>query len=263
MLVGLGCLVASLAGAVGIAVFLIVGLEDDTSYLAHRHVEYATAIHDAALHAKGIANDERGYLLSNNAVFLEQLEDRTVEARAAFVAADAYATGPSERKAADEARAGFERWMQALRAELAAYRSGSREGAIETSLGPTRQLRKRYEDSLTRAHALGLRSIDEATSSVSASASRSVRILLVYLAFALAVGLGVAFWVVRTILKPAYALSRNALNVLMQARVLVEEDAHGSHHAVGVEVPIEAVNALGDSVLETQELLGTGSRPDS
>jgi methyl-accepting chemotaxis protein len=261
--VALGCLVTSLAGAVGIAVFLIVGLKDDTTYLAHRHVQYATAIHEAALSAKGIANNERGYLISGRSEFLAQLEVRTVEARAAFAAADGYATGAAEREAVSDARAGFDRWMGALRPELAAYRSGFEERAIETSLGRTRQLRKRYEDSLARAHALGLQSIEEATSSVSASASRSVTILLVYLALALAVGVLVALWVVRTILKPAYDLSRDAFNVLMQARVLVEEDARGSHHAVGVEVPIEAVNALGDSVLEAQEALGTGSRPAS
>ena len=261
VLVAIGCLVASLAVAVGIAVFLIVDLEDDTSYLAHRHVQYANAIHEAALHAKGIANDERGYLLSGDREFLDELEDRTVAARAAFTDADAYASNPRERAVAGEARAGFERWMRAIQAELTDYRAGSRQSAISSSLGPTRQLRKDYEASLTRAHSLGLRSIESATSSVSSSASRSVTILLVYLAVALAVGIAVTVWVVRTILKPAYTLSRNAFNVLMQARVLVEEDDRGSHRAVGVEVPIEAVNALGDSVLGAQDALGTTGQP--
>jgi hypothetical protein len=49
--------------------------------------------------------------------------------------------------------------------------------------------------------------------------------------------------------------------VLTHARILVEEDARGSHYAVGVEVPIEVVNALGDSVLEAQEALRTGAKP--
>lgn len=263
VLVAIGCLVASLAGAVGISVYLIVGLEDDTTYLAHRHVQYATAIHDAALSEKGIANDERGFLLSGNREFLEELEDRTVEARAAFAAADAYASDAQEHEAAAVARADFERWIRALEPELAAYQAGFQERATRASLGPNRQLRKRSEASLAQAHALGLRSIESATSSVSDSASRSVTILLVYLAFALAVAIAVAVWVVRTVLKPAYVLSRNAFNVLMQARVLVEEDERGSHHAVGVEVPIEAVNALGDSVLDAQDALGTTPEPAS
>jgi hypothetical protein len=38
-------------------------------------------------------------------------------------------------------------------------------------------------------------------------------------------------------------------------------DDKGSHYAVGVEVPIEVVNALGDSILEAQEVLRTRPRP--
>ena len=39
---------------------LIVSLEDDANDLSQRHVLYATAIHEAALSAKGMANDQRG-----------------------------------------------------------------------------------------------------------------------------------------------------------------------------------------------------------
>jgi methyl-accepting chemotaxis protein len=242
-------------------VFLIISLEDDTTYLSDRHVRYATAIHQAALEAKGIANNERGYLISGNPDFLRELETHTVRAREAFAAANGYAVGGRERAAVGEASAGFERWLQVLRPELAAYRAGQRERAVEQSLGRTRELRKTNEQSLAQAHALGLRSIESATNSVSTSASRSVTILLVYLAFALVLGLGIAFWIVRTLLKPAYRLTRNALEVLTQARILVDEDARGSHYAVGVEVPIEVVNALGDSVLEAQDVLRTGTKP--
>lgn len=261
VLVGIAGLVALLAGAVGVAVFLIASLEKDTSYLIDRHVQYLTAIDQAALEAKSLANDERGFLISGNPQFVRQMEPRIVSAREAFASASSYAVGARERVAVSEARAGFERWLRALQPELAAYRAGFRKQAVATSLGPTRQLRKKNERSLARAHALGRRSIESATSSVSSSASRSVTILLVYLAFALIAGLAIAFWIARTLLKPAYRLTRNALEVLTHARVLVEEDARGSHHGVGVEVPIEVVNALGDSVLEAQELLRTRPRP--
>lgn len=261
VLIGLGSLVTLLAGAVGVAVFLVVSLEDDTTYLADRHVQYATVVHQAALDAKGIANNERGFLISGNPEFLQELERHTAEAREAFASANGYAVGAREREAVSEARTGFERWLRALRRELAAYRAGFRKRAVAASLGPTRELRRSNERSLARAHALGLRSIESATSSVSASATRSVAILLVYLALALVIGLGVAFWIVRTLLKPAYHLTRNALEVLTQARILVEEDSRGSHYAVGVEVPIEVVNALGDSILEAQEVLRAGTRP--
>ena len=83
-------------------------------------------------------------------------------------------------------------------------------------------------------------------------------ILLVYLAFALVIGVAVALWVVRAILKPAFVLSRNAIEVLTQGRLLVEGDEGGSHHGVAVQVPIEVVNALAESALEAQEGLRPG-----
>jgi methyl-accepting chemotaxis protein len=265
VLVGLGSLVALLAGAVVVAVFLIVSLEDDATYLSDRHVQYATAIHEAALHAKAIANHERGFLLSGNPEFLEEIEAGTIDARAAFASAGSYAVEAGEREAANKSRVGFERWLQAVRRELADYRAGFRRRAVTTSLGPTRQLRKTNEQSLARAHALGLRSIESATRSVSASASRSVTILLAYLAFALVLGVGVALWVLRAILKPAQDLTRNALEMLASARVLVQEGPPGSHHGVAVEVPIEVVNALAENALKAREVLrgGVPSRPDS
>jgi methyl-accepting chemotaxis protein len=258
VLIGVGSLVALLAVAVGIAVFLIVSLEDDATNVSHRHVEYATAVHEAALSAKGMANDYRGYLLSGNPVFLEEIETRTVDARSSFALAATYAVGATQRNAVEEARAGFDVWLRALHADIAAFQRGDQERAIRASLGSTRQLRKTYERSLADAYALGVQSIDSATDSVSSSASRSVNLLLVYLAVALVIGIAVALWVVRAILRPAFVLSRNALEVLTRGRLLVADDGTGTHHGVAVEVPIEVVTALAESAMETQEGLRPG-----
>jgi methyl-accepting chemotaxis protein len=263
VLVGVGSLLALLAVAVGIAVFLIVSFEGDATDVANRHVLYATEVHEAALSAKGMANDYRGFLLSGNQEYVSEIRTRTAEARAAFDLAAAYAVGESHRDAARSARAGFERWLIAIDEDIAAFRRGERERAIDASLGSTRQLRKSYEQSLTHAYELGVRSIDSSTDSLSSRASRSVTILLLYLAIALVIGVAVAIWVVRGILKPAFALSRNAIDVLTQGRVLVDEDDRGSHHAISVVVPIEVVNALAESALETQEGLRPGSTPAS
>jgi hypothetical protein len=190
---------------------------------------------------------------SGNPEYLGEIRTRTDEARSAFTMATNYAVGASQRGAVRESRAGFERWLRALNGDVAAYRRGSREQAIRASLGSTRQLRKTYEQSLADAYALGIRSIESATSSLSSSASRSVTILFAYLAVALVLGVAVALWVVRAILKPAFTLSQNAIEVLTKGRVLVEEDERGSHHGVSVVVPIEVVNALAESALATQE----------
>ena len=263
VLVGIGSLLALLAIAVGLAVILIVSFEDDATENAQRHVLYATAIHEAALSAKGIANDQRGYLLSGNPEYLSEIRTRTAEARSSFTLAEAYAVDTSERDAVRESRAGFERWLRELNRDIAEFRRGSHEQAIAGSLGPTRELRKTYEQSLAHAYTLGIRSIDSATDSLSSSASRSVTALLTYLAFALVLGIGVALWVVRAILRPAFTLSQNAIEVLTKGRVLVAEDERGSHHGVSVVVPIEVVNALAESALETQEGLRPGSTPPS
>jgi methyl-accepting chemotaxis protein len=261
---GLGALVALLAGAVGVAVFLIAGLENDTKQLSDRPFQYATAIHQAALHAKALANHERGFLISGDEEFAQQFGEQASDARAAFAAAEKYATSGAERAAAVEARRGFERWWASSQRDIAAFRAGSVEEAIDSSFTTTRQLRKTYELSLERAHSLGLQSIDAARSSLSDTASRSVTILLVYLAVALVAGVGVALWVVRTLLKPAQVLTRNALEVLTSARVLVEEGEGGSHYAVAVEVPIEVVNTLAESALETQDALhARGAAPET
>jgi methyl-accepting chemotaxis protein len=261
VLIGVGSLLALLAVAVGLAVILIVSFEDDATDVANRHVLYAAAVHEAALSAKGIANDQRGFLLSGNPEYLGEIRTRTAEARSAFMLAVSYAVNQPHRQAVRESRDGFERWLRALNGDIAAYRRGERDQAVGASLGSTRELRKTYEQSLADAYALGVRSIESATDSLSSSASRSVTALLTYLAFALVLGVGVAFWVVRAILRPAFTLSQNAIEVLTQGRVLVHEDERGSHHGISVVVPIEVVNALADSALETQEALRPGSTP--
>ena len=261
VLIGVGSLLALLAVAVGLAVVLIVLFEKEATNDAQRHVLYSAAIHEAALSAKSIANHQRGFLLSGRPVYLSEIGTATAEARSQFAAAASHAAGAPQREAVRESRAGFERWLRVLNQDLAAYRRGAREPAIQASLGSTRQLRKTYEQSLANAYTLGVRSIESATDSLSSSASRSVTLLLTYLAIALVLGVAVALWVVRAILKPAFTLSQNAIEVLTQGRVLVDEDARGSHYGVSVVVPIEVVNALADSALETQKNLHRDSEP--
>jgi CHASE3 domain sensor protein len=208
VLVGVGGLLGLVAAAVAVAVLLIVGLRNDATELVGREVAYANAVDTAALNAKGIANDERGFVMSGRDEFLTQIENHAAAARAAFDAAALRASDGSRRRAVGEARAGFERWMDALSAELATFRAGDREAAVRASLGQTRALRETYEASLARADALGPRGIESASSSVSATSTRSVGILLAYLFVALVAGLGLALWIVRTILRPASTLLR-------------------------------------------------------
>jgi methyl-accepting chemotaxis protein len=189
-------LLALLTVSVLVAVFLIIGVRKNSTQLVDQQLRYSTAIDEATLHAKGIANDERGFLISGRREFLSQHERRTAKARAAFAMALTQATGDDERQAVERAREGFERWVTALRVEFSRFQAGDRSGAVSSSLGKTRALRKTYESRLAAADALATGGIEAARHSVTATSSRSVTILLVYLVAALAIGFGIALWIV-------------------------------------------------------------------
>src|SRR5687767_6929230 len=125
----IGIFVALIGVGVLIAVLLIVDVSADASALHDRHVRYAVAIDAAALHAKAIANDERGFLLSGDEEFVLQSEIRQGLALARFADAIDAAT-PESRDAVVDARAGFERWLAALSSEFDLYRAGQEDEAV-------------------------------------------------------------------------------------------------------------------------------------
>jgi methyl-accepting chemotaxis protein len=206
VLVGVGSMLVLLAVGVVIGILLAINIRHATN-VADRHVDYANAVDLAALTAKAMANDERGYLISGDRQFVEQIRERTAIARAAFEEAERTASGNAQRRPLTDASQGFERWLDAVNAEIAIFRAGKRKQAVTTSLGPTRTTRKTYEADLTRAQELGNSLVEDATSSVSDESWRAVRILLVYLVIALALGFLVTAWVVRA-LRPVYTLAQ-------------------------------------------------------
>lgn len=206
LLLGIGGLVVLVAVAVALAVVLVQGVRTGTEELTAQEVEYARAVDAAALRAKAMANDERGFLLSGTDAFIERFERRAVRVRASFVAAERAADEREQRAAVQEASAGFEAWLRAVRAGVAVYRSGDEEAAVTTALGPTRDLRYEFEESLREAQRLGESAIASGAQSVSTASSQSIVILLLYLGVALTVAIGIALWLVRTILRPVYAL---------------------------------------------------------
>jgi pyridoxine 5'-phosphate synthase PdxJ len=66
MWLGVGSLLALLAASMLIAIVVVVSLKADERHLNDRDVHYASAVAVAALNAKGIANDQRGYLLTDD-----------------------------------------------------------------------------------------------------------------------------------------------------------------------------------------------------
>jgi methyl-accepting chemotaxis protein len=206
VLAAVASLVVLLVVAVAIAIALVITIGHNAN-LAERHARFTDAVKAAALHAKGLANDERGYFISGNDEFAAQMEGRIDLARAAFESAEQSASA-NQRGTLAEAREGFERWLTAVDEEIALYRSGDTEAAIEASLGPTRTLRKAYEGWLSDASSLGTAGFQDATSAVTMAAVASVLILVAYLMIAVILGVFIGLWVVRTVLRPTYALVR-------------------------------------------------------
>jgi methyl-accepting chemotaxis protein len=204
--IAIGGLVVLVVGAVAIGLALVITLDAGTDR-AERQARYVAAIDMAALYAKAIANDERGYLMSGNREFLEEIEERTASARAAFAEAVG-AAAANQRGVIASARDGFEEWLDAVHAGLAAYEVGRTETAVETSLGQTRALRKAYEEQLAFARRVAATDYSAAIQAVTAVESGSFVVLLTYLVGALTAGTWVGVWVVRRIMRPAYSLLR-------------------------------------------------------
>jgi methyl-accepting chemotaxis protein len=107
-----------------VAIVLVVALKADERHGDDRGVPYASAVATASLNAKGVVNDQRGYLLTGDPTFIHEADGRISTARAAFGAAIDAAADPAQRRAVDDARSGFERWVQTMRGEVATFQAG-------------------------------------------------------------------------------------------------------------------------------------------
>jgi methyl-accepting chemotaxis protein len=176
-----------------IAVALVLAFKVEQRPLNERDAQYANSVAEAALNAKGVANDQRGFLLSGDPMFIHEADRRIRDVRTNFAAAITAAASPTQRQAVNDARIGFERWVQTMQGEFTSFQAGDRQGAIAASLGPDRTLRKTYEQSLASAQALDAFSTRSSTRSNAATSSRWSWILFAGLVAALSIGIGVAF----------------------------------------------------------------------
>ena len=194
---------------VGVGVAMaFVGAVGTSANAVERHARYSAAVDAAALHAKGMANNERGFLIDGDEEFVSQLEGRAELVRASFDAAGV-AADDEQRSTLEAARQSFERWLDLVEQELTLYRSGDDEAAIELSLGQARTMRWTYEGWLTDAKSLGAAGFQDATAALDVASTLSVIVLLGYLVLAAAIALVVSLWIVRAVLRPSLALARN------------------------------------------------------
>lgn len=188
------------------AIALVLNLNRQETNLNMGNAAFVTAVQSAALDAKAIANDQRGFLLSGDDQFLHEARNREAAVRASFSSASTAAGSGAGLEAIRRASDGFERWITALQGEVDTFKRGDHEGAIATSLGADRDLRKTYEASLATAQTIGAQGVQSGDQSVSAAATLTIRLLLAGLLVALVIGVGIGEWLLRTIVRPLHRL---------------------------------------------------------
>lgn len=204
---GMGALLALLAGMTLVALTLLVSLTRHEEHFSDRSVPYARAVDDAALAAKGVANDERGFLISGDRGFVAEAERRARRAEDGFAAAALAASGAAQYRAVLDARTGFRAWVASVRREFATYTAADRQREIAQSFGPNRDIRKGYEIALARAASLGSGAIRTADQRLAHATSRSIVILVGCLIVALLLGGAIATWIARSIVNPISRLA--------------------------------------------------------
>ena len=118
---GSGGLVALLTAAVLAGVLVVVRLRNDAARVDRHDKPHGSAKAAAALDAKGIANDERGFLLTCDKTFIDEAGGRIANARADFDRALAAASTAAEQGSVNAANAGFEQWVQAVKNGVATF----------------------------------------------------------------------------------------------------------------------------------------------
>lgn len=199
-------LLALTAAVAVVAIILVQNLSREQTHLDNNADGYADAVQSASLAAKGIANDQRGFLLSGDEQFVTERQAKIDTVHSSLAAAGNTAQTTDQRVVVQHAAAGFDLWVSSLHNEIELFRSGAHQQAIDASLGPDRELRKSYEGSLTRARSLADVAVQHGRQSVSQAASRTIRDLLVALAVALVLGAGIGAVLMRTIALPVYRL---------------------------------------------------------
>jgi methyl-accepting chemotaxis protein len=204
LMLAMGGLIGLMTLIVLLAVTLITRLAAETQ-VNQEGVAFTSATSAAALSAKAIANDERGFLISGDQSYRDEAFARIPQVRSALQAAQHRATNDHQREVVRTATVGFDRWVTSLHQEFATYPTDP-AAAITASLSDTRELRKDYEANLAHAQALGQTAISNGDASVSRAASRSTRVLLGCLLLVLVVGVGVTTWIIRLIALPLHRL---------------------------------------------------------
>ena len=218
-----------LLAVLGAAALLSLGrlgqVDEAQFYVSKQLAPYAAILGDAGLEMKATANDERGFLMTGDAEFRKGIAERIEAIHASLAEAREVAPNDEYANAVDTVVEQFDAWTQALDAEFKLFGT-DREAAIAIALGENRDLRKAYEETLTKAIGDANEAIPAADNTVATNvaATRSTLLVaLLILALASIAGATLLELGIRRRLKP----------LVEQLRSLDEQDVHSLQGALG------------------------------
>ncbi|HEV7824136.1 MAG TPA: methyl-accepting chemotaxis protein, partial [Mycobacteriales bacterium] len=203
LLIGTFTAAAVAIGAVGY-VYLQIEADHRTT-IAQQRSPYLVALQQAALLAKSAANDERGYLLTANASYLEDFRGRLPEMEDRLGVARGAAATDAERAAVDRVRDDIDTWVSAAEAEFTRYAT-DRAGATATALGPNRDLRKAYEAEIDAAVEAGDAALAAGNRSADAATQQATRLLVGVITGSLVLAFLIGLGVIRAVTRPLAAV---------------------------------------------------------
>jgi methyl-accepting chemotaxis protein len=214
---------------VAAAALLSLGRLGDVSaaqqHIADHTARYATAIGAAAVEMKATANDERGYLMTADGEFKDEIAGRREKIHASLEAAATAAPSAAHRRSADALIASFDAWSKAVDSEFKLFET-DRDAAIERALGKNRDLRKAYEAQLETATAIADKDLAASLDTVAAQTGATRTTLIVALLALAILSIGGALLI-------ELGVRRRLTPLVRQLRSLDEHDVHALEHGLG------------------------------
>ena len=216
LIVGIAGLIALLATSAAVSYALLGGINGSRTELTDQSAPYFSALSDAALTAKATANDERGYLLTGDPKFLDEIAERVAKANASLAKArEIYPAASKESELVGRIQTSFATWVAAIDAEFALYKTDPK-AAVTKALGDNRSLRKAYEGLFDEAQARSAADVEASDASLEGSLGSAKKTLLATLLLALVLGGALAVWITK-------ALRRSLSEILTRIRSLNED----------------------------------------
>jgi methyl-accepting chemotaxis protein len=222
---GFAVLVALVAACSLLIQSNLSNVDSNASGVRGQSVPFDVHLTSAATAAKAAANDERGFLLTGEASFSEELTGRHQTVRAELAAASKAAPTGAARADIATILKGYDAWTKALDAEVAQYATDPK-GAVEVALGANRDLRKAYEQAIESAQTRGAKQVDGAFASLDDQVASAKRLVWIVLGLLIAASALLAFFILRTV-------RAGVRPVLAQLSRLRDEEIEGLRRGLG------------------------------